>query len=88
MAEQLGRRITIDRLVEPEALGGVTTHLAQERQLRFVLDALGDDVDAERPSHAEDDAHELGRSRIDVELTDERAVDLQPVDREAVQRVQ
>ena len=87
-AEQLRRRIAIDRGGEPEALRGVTTHLAQQRQLRLVLDALGDDVDTERPSHGDDDAHELGGSRIDVELTGERAIDLQPVDREAVQCVQ
>ena len=88
MAEQPRRCVTIDGPGEPEALRGVTTHLPQQLQLRLVLDALRDDIDAERPGHVDDDAHELGRSRIDVELTDERAIDLQPVDREAVQCVQ
>ena len=67
--------VTLFRPTKPVALGGG-------------LHALGDDLQAERVAHPDDDPHELGGLVVDVDLVDERLVDLERVDREGPQRVQ
>jgi hypothetical protein len=81
LAEQRPGVGAVERLGEPEALSVATTHLAQQIQLTKGLDTLGDHVDAESVTEGDDDLDELGRAWIDVELADERAIDLQRLHR-------
>jgi hypothetical protein len=62
------------------ALGGVGAHVGERGQRRRVLDALGDDADAERASQLDGRADDREVDVVRRELRDERAVDLELVD--------
>src|SRR4051794_5781112 len=81
--EQLARAFRADRPREEIALRERAPERAQTGRLLLGLDALGNDADAERAPHREDGGHDrLVLRRADYAV-DERAVDLQRVDREA-----
>ena len=73
------------RAGEQESLAGDAAELQQLRHLLFVLDALGDRFEAERFAEHHHGARELGPLVLLGQPADEGAVDLQDVDREAMQ---
>src|SRR5690606_36527988 len=81
-AQLLGDRVRMRGLAEEIALHLVAAAAQQEPLLRGGLDAFGDDRDAQRPAYGDDGLDD--RLVLDVvrDLEDERAVDLQRIDRE------
>src|SRR5439155_12630059 len=75
----VGRR----RPGEEEALREIAAELSQRRQLPVGLDALGDREQAERVGEADEVRRDRGVLRIVLDALDERAIDLDQVDREA-----
>src|SRR5262249_27458757 len=69
-------KVTLDQIA---ARGG------EERELLGRLDALGDDLEAEVMAERDDRAGDQRALAIDVDLVDERAVDLERVDLEAAE---
>ena len=67
------------------ALKFVTAGPAQEIPLRLVLDPLGDHVQAQRPAHLNDGIDDACIAGVGGQALDETAVDLEPLDREALQ---
>ena len=67
------------------ALGVVAAEAAQLRELRLVFDPLGDHVEREGPRHADDRLDDRRPLLLDAERVDEGAVDLERVEREAVE---
>ena len=64
------------------ALGHLAPEGPQPQRLAGGLDALGDEVVAQRAGHADDGGDDRGVAVGDAEAGDERAVDLDHVDRE------
>ena len=60
----------------------------QELQLGGCLDTLGDDLEIQVMTERDDGADDRGVVRVGADVGDERAVDLQRVQREALQIVQ
>src|SRR5439155_22528880 len=73
------------RAREVEALRVVGTELVQARDLPLGLDALGDDLEAQRARHAQHGTDDRGVPVVAAEPADERAVDLDDVEREALE---
>src|SRR5690349_21665176 len=76
------------RRAEQEALADLAAELQEELALRLVLDPFGDHLHAERACEREDRAHDCAGTRIARrarELGDERAVDLERLQRELMQ---
>ena len=67
------------------ALGVVAAQPPQLRELGLVFDPLGDHVEGERPGHADDRLDDRRPLLLDAERVDELAVDLERVEREAVE---
>src|SRR5207253_6263056 len=61
----------------------LATEAAQEVLLAFILDAFGDDGEAQRMRHLDDGAHDGRVAALLQDARDERAVDLQRRKREA-----
>src|SRR2546429_1217708 len=70
---------------EEEALGEVAAELPQRRELPVRLDAFGDREQAEGVSEADEVRGDRGVLRVVLDALDERAIDLDQVDREAPQ---
>src|SRR5207253_2490240 len=75
----------IDRLGEVEALRVRAAQLAQSLDLLGSLDALDDDALAEVLRERDDGGENVRAARIERVLREERAVDLDGINREAVQ---
>ena len=71
------------RLGEQEALQLVAAHLHQHLLLALVLDALGDDLEAERVGELDDRVDDGARVGAVLEVLDEAAVDLELLGRAA-----
>jgi hypothetical protein len=86
--EQIAHLVGRHRSLEKKPLGHVAVELAHRRELPLGFDALGDRPKAERVR----ETHEVGRDRrvprVVLDALDERAVDLDQVDREAAQLAQ
>ena len=67
------------------ALRVVAAETAELHQLDLVLQFLGDHVQREGPRHAEDGLDDRRALLFDSEALDERAIDLQAVEREPVE---
>jgi len=76
--ERLGRT----RAGEEEALDQGDAEPLEQRALLGALDTFGDDVQVQRARHEDDRLHDGAVGRVGVQLADERAVDLDAVDRE------
>src|ERR1051326_2739023 len=74
-----------DRLREEEALHHVAPVAAKEHGLFFHLDAFRDDFEAEGVGHGDDGGDDGGAVRVGVDVADEGLVDLERVDREALE---
>ena len=76
----------VERPGHQEALALVTAEVDETVELALVLDALGDDLQPEAPGQADDggDQRRAARVRVDQRI-DERLVDLEHVDGEALQ---
>ena len=76
----------LERLGEQEPLDVADTEARERGELLRGLDAFGDDVELERPSHARDrlDEH-AGAAVVGAQRLDEAAVDLQRVEREVLE---
>ena len=85
LAEQAGDLLRCERAREEVALGVVAAEAAQLRELRLVLDPLGDRVEREGPGHADHRLDDRRALLLDAEAVDEGAVDLQRVEGEAVE---
>src|SRR3954468_24557580 len=72
-------------LGEVEALRELTAHVTEESQLLFGFDTLGDRDEAEAAHERDDRLHELERPVAGMEVADEAPVDLDAVDREAIE---
>src|SRR3954470_18906261 len=72
-------------LGEVEALRELAAHVAEEPQLLFGFDALGNGDEAEAAHERDDRLHELERPVAGMEVADEAPVDLDAVDREAIE---
>ena len=83
--EQAGDLLGRQRPREEVALRVVAAEAAQLGELGLVLDPLGDHVERERPGHADDRLDDRRPLLLDAERVDERAVDLQRVEGEAVE---
>src|SRR4051812_8310659 len=83
--EQRLELIGAHRLREEVALGAVAAEVAQRLELVVGLDALGDRPEAEAGGDVDDGAHDRRVVRLLAETVDERAVDLDRVDRHALQ---
>ena len=70
---------------EEEALRPFAAERAQRLALQLVLDALGDGLHLQRRGQLDDRAHQRGRLRALAQRRDEAAVDLEDVDRVAVE---
>ena len=70
---------------EEVALGDVAAEGAQRGELVGRFDALGDDDHPERVRHRGDALHDRRGALVAAQAQDERPVDLEHVDREAVQ---
>ena len=73
------------RLVEMKALHPLALQDAQELGLGEVLDALGDQLQAERTTELDNGGKQRRRIRIGLDIGQEGAVDFQAVEREAAQ---
>src|SRR5690606_38312232 len=83
--QHAGEDVRMSGLAEVEPLHLVAAALAQEALLLGRLDALGDDRDAERAAHRDDGLGDRLILEVLRNLTNERAVDLQCVDRKALE---
>src|SRR3954467_1576707 len=83
--EQLLEARGVERLAEEVALPLFAAQGEEALELGFLLDAFGGDGDVEGLRHRGDGAHDrlIGGMRLD--LTQERAVDLQLLDRQQAQ---
>ena len=88
LAQQLRELLGRHRGAQIEPLRRVATDALEERELRLVLDALGDDAEPQDPRHRDDGFDDRSRRVVGQHLRDERAVDLDRVDREALQIAQ
>ena len=79
------RPLRLERAREQVALAAVAVLLLQQRELLAVLDALGERLDRERLAELHERADQRLAFGVLGELGDERAVDLQRVDGEALQ---
>src|SRR5207344_165903 len=73
---------------EEVSLALVAAKAPQLRELLRRLDALGHRLEPERAAQADDGAHDRGISTVRGQARDERAVDLEHVDREALEIAQ
>src|SRR5579862_230284 len=73
------------RSAQQIALDLVAAFFLEEAQLLVGLDAFGDHRQAEALAEAEHGAHDRGRLLVRMDLLDERAVDLDPVERKGAQ---
>src|SRR4051794_32361860 len=79
-ADQLPEVVQLARAAEVPALSVVGAHRTELVGLLLGLDALGDDLHAERPGQHDDSTDDRGVLGVAADLADERAVDLQEVD--------
>ena len=87
----LEQRLEVERVHRPgevEALAEVAAEREQLGELVGGLDPLGDDRHLEALAEADDRAGDRGLAAVDPDPVDERAVDLEHVDREARQVAQ
>ena len=85
-SKQLAKFVGRDGIAEQVPLRVVAAVLAQELELRFGLDAFGDDLEPQAVRHLDDGVDDRGIVAIDGHVAHERLVDLQRVDRELLQR--
>src|SRR5689334_20899091 len=83
--QPLGGAARRHRPAEQEALAELAAEIGQDLGLLAGLDALGDDHDAEIVAEPDDAAHQLEVALALGHPADEELVDLEDVDREAVQ---
>src|SRR4029077_10513696 len=84
-AQELTRRIRVQRTAEQEALRVLTLLLLQEGELRKVLHAFGGHVDTQRARHGDDRRGDGAVITALADTADERAFYLQAIDREVAQ---
>src|SRR3954470_5446223 len=77
--------LLLERLRKMEALAGAHTHADERPCLLGVLDPLGDDVQVQALSELHDAADEVHARGGGPRVLDERPVDLEHVDREALE---
>ena len=87
-AHQLHEAGGRQRAAHQEPLHQVAALAAQELQLLEALDALGHDLQVEVVAEADDGAHDGGILGVHREVVDEGAVDLERVEREALEVVE
>src|SRR5262245_8282936 len=75
-------RIARQRAREEVPLRPVAAELAQALELHLALDALGDDLQAQRPRDLHDGGDDRGVLVVGADAVDERAVDFDDVERE------
>ena len=75
----------VERTCEQEALAAVAVLVPQQRELLLLLDALGEGLDRERLAELHEGVDQRLALLVALSTRDERAVDLQRVDREALQ---
>ena len=73
---------------QQEALELIAVVIAQESELLLGLDALGDDDELQAPSHRDDGHRDGGVVLVGGEVAHEGLVQLDPVDREALEVVE
>src|SRR5436309_978978 len=76
------------RMRQEESLGVLAPEFAQPVELAFGLDALGNRVELQRLRQPDDRTRERRLLRVAVDTDDERSIDLQDVDREALEVAQ
>src|SRR4051812_30998800 len=74
-----GEGLALHRSREEIALRGVAAELAQALELDLALDALGDDLQTERPGDVDDGGDDRGVLVLGSDAVHERAVDLDDV---------
>jgi hypothetical protein len=87
-AQELDQGLARHRAGDEIALGFWTTRRAQEIELLESLHALGGDAELEAEPELHDAAHDRDVVGIGVDAADERAVDLDPVDRQPLEQHQ
>ena len=85
MLERAGDLLGRHRAGEVEALGQPAAQPAQLADVVDGLDPLGHHVERQRPGHRDDRLGDRGVARLRAEPVDERAVDLEHVERQAGQ---
>lgn len=85
LLHQLGEIIGRERVTQVEALRQVTFPLAQTSQLFLGLHALGCDLEAKVVSQPDRGFSDLRGLRVSGYVPDEGSVDLENLDREALQ---
>src|SRR5713226_2520280 len=83
--EQRADRFRAHRAIEVEALRELAFQRDEFLRLAFGLDALGDDVDPVGLRELDQHAHDRRAAEAAVGALDERAIDLERVERELVQ---
>src|SRR6478672_6355066 len=84
-APEIGELVRRDRLAEVEALDFIAGVAAQKAELFIGFDAFGHHRQAERLAHCDDGLRDRLVFGVERNVADERAVDLQRIDREALE---